>query len=106
MSHWILAEARDRECTIRVPNQCLRSTETVVACHVRLAGISGMGMKSPPLHIAFGCFRCHQICDGQRNSEYSYDERRLMLLEGMMRTQAILLSEGKIQFVREGALQE
>lgn len=88
--------ARDRECTIRVPDHCLRTTETVVACHVRMSGISGYGIKAPDLFIAFGCFACHQIVDGQRNSEFSADERRLMLLEGMVRTQAILLSEGLI----------
>jgi hypothetical protein len=89
--------ARGRPCTIRVPNQCLGDDETVCGCHVRLIGVSGMGMKSPDLFIAWGCFRCHQIVDGQRPSEYSYDERRLMLLEGMVRTQAILIKEGKIK---------
>ena len=92
----LLKEARGRDCMIRIPNQCLCSNETVVACHVRMIGISGAGMKSPSIFCAWGCFRCHQIVDGQRNSEYSYAERRLFLLEGMMRTQAQLLKEGKI----------
>jgi hypothetical protein len=38
-----------------------------------------------------------QIVDGQRNSEFTFEERRLFLLEGMVRTQAILLSEGRIK---------
>jgi hypothetical protein len=88
--------AKGRECEIRIPNHCLRSNETVVLCHLRIAGLSGIGMKAPDLFGAYGCHRCHAICDGQINSEFTYEERRLFLLEGMVRTQAILLREGKI----------
>ncbi len=91
-------QARGRECQIRVPNHCLRTNETVVGCHVRMAGITGIGMKADDLFIAHGCYACHQIVDGQRNSEFSFEERRLMLLEGVIRTQAPLVSEGKIKW--------
>lgn len=90
-------QARGRDCTIRVPGHCCGNPETVVGCHVRMAGVSGMGMKSPDIFIAFGCFPCHQVVDGQRKSEFSYEQRRLMLLEAMVRTQAILWREGKIR---------
>ncbi len=90
-------QARGRECQIRVPNYCLCDTDTVVGCHVRMSGISGYGIKSADIFVAHGCFACHQVVDGQRPSEYSYDERRLMLLEAMVRTQAILIKEGKIK---------
>jgi hypothetical protein len=92
-------QARGRECQIRVPNHCLRTTETVVGCHLRMAGLTGFGLKADDLFISWGCYACHQIVDGQRNSEFSHDERRLMLLEGVIRTQAILLNEGKINIV-------
>jgi hypothetical protein len=88
--------ARGRECQIRVPNQCLRSTETVVFCHYRVIDISGAGLKSPDWLGAFGCFRCHQIVDGQVNSTFTDGERRLMLAEGMARTLLILINEGVI----------
>lgn len=90
--------ARGRDCTIRVPHVCAPGpdNETVVGCHVRLIGVSGAGLKSPNLFIAFGCFACHQVVDGHVPSEYSHKERRLMLLEGMVRTQEILLREGLI----------
>lgn len=94
----LLKLARGRKCEIRVPNYCCHDPETVVACHVRLVGLSGMGTKSDPIFCAYGCHRCHAVCDGQIKSEYSYDERRLMLLEGMVRTQAILVKEGKIKW--------
>ena len=93
-------EARGRPCQIRVPHICAPGpdNETVVGCHVRMMGISGYGLKSSDVLIAFGCFACHQVVDGQVTSEYSHDERRLMLLEGMVRTQAILIGEGKIKW--------
>lgn len=90
--------ARNRECQIRVPSHCLRDTFTVVLCHYRLAGLSGMGIKSPDWCAAYGCFNCHQIVDGQKNSEFSHVERRLMLAEGVFRTQQILIDEGVLSW--------
>lgn len=85
--------ARDHTCTIRVPGGC-SPDETVVACHIRMSGVSGIGMKSPDIFCAWGCYRCHAICDGQMKSEFNAEQRRLMLLEGMVRTQQILIYEG------------
>jgi hypothetical protein len=89
--------AKGRDCTIRIPGHCLNDNDTVVLCHIRMAGVTGMHLKSNDIHGAYGCFACHQIVDGQRNSEFTFEERRLFLLEGMVRTQAILLSEGRIK---------
>lgn len=86
--------ARDRTCTIRVPAVCTYGPETVVLCHYRLAGISGLGMKSPDLFGAYGCFKCHAVVDGQQKSDFTVTERKLMLAEGVLRTQAILVQEG------------
>lgn len=86
--------ARERQCEIRVPGACLRTTDTVVLCHYRLAGFSGMSMKSDDWLGAYGCFACHQIVDGQRKSEFSFVERKLMLAEGCFRTLRILMNEG------------
>lgn len=88
--------ARGRDCQIRVPNQCLRSTETVVFCHYRVIDISGAGMKSPDWLGAFGCWRCHGIVDGQLDSIFTDGERRLMLAEATARTLVILINEGVI----------
>lgn len=90
--------AKGEACLIRVPGYCSFNPETTVGCHVRLAGVSGAGMKSPDCCIAFGCFECHQVVDGQRKSEFSYEERRLMLLEGMVRTQARMVELGKLKW--------
>jgi hypothetical protein len=53
-----------------------------------------MSHKSGDFFISFGCFSCHQVVDGQVPSDFTYEERRLMLLEGMVRTQNILFREG------------
>lgn len=84
--------ARDRTCTIRVPGGC-SPDETVVACHIRMNGVSGMGIKAPDIFCAWGCYRCHGICDGAIQSGFTVNDRRLMLLEGMVRTQQILINE-------------
>jgi len=89
--------ARGRECLIRVPLHCIGGTETVVLCHYRIAGMSGMGLKSPDWCGAYGCYACHQIVDGQRNSTFTADERELMLVNGVIRTLAMLIEEGRIK---------
>lgn len=89
--------AKGRDCTIRVPGYCLRHPETVVLCHFRLIGISGMSMKSPDWLGAFGCFACHQVVDGQQKSQFTVEQRRLMLAEGVFRTQLILADEGYLE---------
>lgn len=40
-------QARGRGCQVRIPHVCNFNSETTVLAHYRLAGISGMGMKSP-----------------------------------------------------------
>jgi hypothetical protein len=86
--------AKGQPCMIRVPIVCCGNLETTVGCHVRLTGISGAGYKADDLFIAFGCFACHAVVDGQQKSEYDYATRRLMLLEGMLRTQVWLMEQG------------
>jgi len=90
--------ARGRECQIRVPGICSGNPETVVLCHVRMIGISGYGLKANDIHASWGCQRCHDYVDGRTQGTHTYDERRALLLEGMLRTQAILLREGKISY--------
>ncbi|MGH9825355.1 MAG: nuclease domain-containing protein [Blastocatellia bacterium] len=76
---------------------CNHNPETTVACHVRIIGISGIGMKSTQFLVAFGCSACHAVCDGRVKSAYTYEERRLMLLEGMCRTQVWFHEHGYLK---------
>lgn len=85
--------AKGRECTIRVPGYCPNNSETVVLCHYRLSGTSGMGMKPDDAQAAFGDDVCHAIVDGRIKTEFTYTELRLMHAEGCFRTQAIIRAE-------------
>lgn len=93
----ITKEAKGRRCEIRVPSYCNKNWETTVPCHYRLGAVSGFGLKSPDILIAFGCHACHDVVDGRIRTNYSRDEVRLMHAEGVFRTQVILCSEGKLQ---------
>jgi len=86
--------ARDQPCMIRMPGVCNGDNSTTVLCHLRMAGITGMGMKANDLLGAWGCSACHRYVDTHGM------DGRTALLEGMARTQAILLERGYITSVR------
>jgi hypothetical protein len=88
--------AKGRDCLIRIPGECLRSPETVVLCHYRMSGLSGMGLKSPDWCAAYGCARCHDIVDGRRGSWIAFplELRKLFLAEAVLRTLTLLAEEG------------
>ena len=87
--------AKGRECQVRTP-ACNADRETVVLAHIRQAGISGMGLKAPDLLGAYCCSSCHSYVDQQTSA--NREARELLLLKGVMRTQAILIKEGIIQW--------
>ena len=90
------ALARGRECQVRIPGICNRDPATTVLAHIRMAGITGIGMKAHDLLGAHCCSACHDATDGRTQTTYSRDYLRLSHLEGMARTLAILLDEGVI----------
>lgn len=85
--------AEGQQCLIRVPHVCNGRTDTTVLCHLRMIGISGIGMKSPDVLAAFGCSACHDFVDGRSNAG-PLAERRTLLLEGVARTIQFLVSKG------------
>jgi hypothetical protein len=100
-------EAKGRECQIRIPGVCNNDRETVVLAHLnrkRLFGV-GMGQKVPDIFGAFCCSACHDAVDWRSDAApydyekgfYSLDELLIMHMEGVFRTQNILLNEGKIK---------
>jgi len=78
---------------IRVPHVCDGGGPTTVGCHYRLAGVSGMGYKAPDLFIAWGCAACHRWVDTHHD-----DATKVLMLEGIVRTQDVLIREGKIRW--------
>jgi hypothetical protein len=90
-------EAKGRGCMVRLPGICNFNSETVVLAHIRLAGVSGMGMKSPDLLGAWACNACHDEIDGRTHkSGLSRDELRLAHYDGMARTIVQLDKEGLV----------
>ena len=90
-------EAKGRGCMVRLPGICNFNSETVVLGHIRLAGISGMGLKAPDLVGAGCCSNCHAEVDGQTHkSGMTRDELRLAHFEGMARTIMQLHKEGLV----------
>jgi hypothetical protein len=82
---------------VRIPGVCNFNSETVVLAHIRVAGVSGMGIKSPDLLGAWACSACHAEVDGQTHkSGMTRDELRLAHFEGMARTIAQLEKEGLV----------
>ena len=95
---WLRDLARDQPCQIRVPGYCSGKRDETVLCHVRMVELPFFeGHKVHDLLGAHGCMTCHAIVDGHLHPfAFSKEERRLMLLEGVMRTQAALLKDQKI----------
>lgn len=89
-------EARGRGCMVRIPEVCNHNSETVVLAHYRLAGVSGIGMKSPDVLGAWACSACHDAIDRRAHIDLDRDYVRLLHLEGMARTLAQLNREGLI----------
>jgi hypothetical protein len=81
---------------VRIPEVCNHNSETVVLAHYRLAGVSGIGMKSPDVLGAWACSSCHDAIDRRAHTDLDRDYVRLLHLEGMARTIAQLNREGLI----------
>jgi hypothetical protein len=79
--------ARGQDCQIRLPGICNGNPETTVLAHFRMAGISGMGIKSPDVLGAHACSDCHGYVDTHHDIE-----TRLSFLEGVIRTISLLIS--------------
>ena len=90
------ALARDQLCYVRLPDICSGDRQTTVLAHVRLIGVSGMGMKAPDLLACPACSRCHDAIDRRANMDLDRDYVRLAHYEGVLRWQCKLIQEGKL----------
>jgi hypothetical protein len=90
----ITDSARGRDCEIRLPMICAPGpdNETVVFCHFRLQGVSGIGYKTESPIGAFGCYACHSVVDRSKDPEV-----QLAFAHACMRTINILWKEGVIR---------
>lgn len=82
---------------IRLPGICNFDDSTTVLAHIRLIGVSGMGLKAPDLLASYSCSACHDVCDSRRlSANLSRDQVQLAHYQGMARTIAYWLKEGLI----------
>lgn len=87
------ALAQGRDCEARLVGICNGDCETTVLAHFRLAGVSGMGRKSPDLVGAWLCSACHTWVDTHKDCQTQLD-----FAKAVFRTQAKLIEEGEIQW--------
>lgn len=90
-------QAEMRPCMVRLPGICSHNDAETVLAHVRLAGITGTGLKAPDLLGAWACMHCHSEVDG-RTRHLERDFVRLAFYEGVLRTQNLLIREGKVRW--------
>jgi hypothetical protein len=83
-------KAACRMCQVRLDG-CQH--EPCVLAHVRLIGVSGMGIKAPDQLGAWACDSCHKAYD-TRGRGPKADAIELDFLRGVIRTQAQLIREG------------
>jgi hypothetical protein len=81
---------------VRLPDICNHNPETTVLAHIRMAGLSGMGIKADDLLGAWACSSCHDAIDRRSHTDLDRDYVRLLHLEGMARTIAALRKEDLI----------
>lgn len=81
---------------VRLPDICSHNPETTVLAHIRMAGLSGMGIKADDLLGAWACSSCHDAIDRRSHTDLDRDYVRLLHLEGMARTIAALRKEDLI----------
>ena len=86
--------AQGQECQIRLPGICNGDNTTTVLAH--LPG-GGMGGKMHELAAAYCCSACHDMVDGRTKRGWnSPNELKVWHLEGVIRTQELMLKDGLI----------
>jgi hypothetical protein len=88
--------AEGKPCMIRIPGICNHDPATTVLAHIRMAGITGAGIKAPDLLGAWACSDCHDECD-RRTGVINMLEARLYFYEGIIRTQNELIKMGVVK---------
>jgi hypothetical protein len=82
--------AKGRDCQVRLPC-CNGDPATVVLAHLRMTGLSGMGIKAEDIFGCYACSMCHNYCDTHHDVE-----TQLAFAKAIFRTQNDLIKEGVI----------
>ena len=98
------AEARGRDCQVRLIGVCNFDPSTTVLAHVRMAGITGIGQKSSDFHACWSCSSCHDRIDFRVpykvdgwDDEKSRMYVQIAMYEAVIRTHYQLIKQGKVK---------
>ena len=83
--------AKGQQCQVRIAGVCNFNPETTVLAHLRMAGITGTGLKANDLLGAWCCSACHSATE-------SNPSLRKEFLEGVARTQNELVKMGVVKW--------
>ena len=86
--------ARGQSCTLRLFG-CDGGGETTVLAHLPF-GSAGMGGKASDLHAIFCCASCHDLLDGRRRDDESYESIMSACVRAHAETMQVWASEGLI----------
>ena len=86
--------ARGEPCYVQVV-PCA-APDTVVFAHLRMIGISGIGLKAPSVLGCPACHNCHDAVDRRRYMRLERDFVRLAHLEGSVRWMNELIERGEV----------
>ena len=86
--------ARMQECQVRIPGVCCFDPETTVFAHINGGG---MADKHLNIHGAYCCNMCHDQVDGRVPLSFSRELINLWFLEGVIRTQIIMVRNGVLK---------
>lgn len=89
----IRASARGEQCLVNVLGVCSYDSSTVVLAHLNGAGMS---RKNPDWQGAYCCAECHAWLDGGYAQDVTSEERDLLHLRGVIKTQEKLIEKGLI----------
>ena len=85
--------AKGQPCTVRIPGVCRIAPENNTTVLAHLNG-GGMAKKHHNIHAAYCCSEGHMWIDGGYVKTHCKAERDLYHLEGVIRTQIIMIEEG------------
>jgi len=87
------AEARGRTCMVQIPGLGNHDPETTVPAHWN---IPGLNVKADDLLVAWACYYCHRWLDTEWTRTVQRLERDIWHIQGIIRTQQVLISENKL----------
>jgi hypothetical protein len=87
---------RGEPCYIRLNTVCNSTPENSVPAHLRLAGITGMGVIAPAFMACPACPQCHDAVDRRRFMDLDRDYVQQAHQEAIFRWQKVLWDRGII----------